>query len=344
MTFPTPHRTIREHAWRRAAIAAGGLGLVALGTSSSWAATPSFSPLQLRSRNDAVQMWGGESLQVLCHGTATVSRNNGGNYVDHCTRPVQLSHKTTTTTVATPRSVGHQCTSSPSGGLPRQAAYHDPEAIDMSNGYDTYVNNDMWAANSGTSQTICASSPSDWFVTANMRPTDYTGVQTYPDVQQLMNDWTGSGWNGNGISTNTPVSALTSLTSSYATLDPSLRTGDWEAAYDIWTTTGQELMIWVATSSERRATNGAKIINRDVSIGAHTFTYQNYNGALPQLVLNTNETSGTIHLLAAFKYWESIGVLSAHALLSQIQFGWEICNTAGKSLTFRLTDYSLSGS
>jgi hypothetical protein len=91
-------------------------------------------------------------------------------------------------------------------------------------------------------------------------------------------------------------------------------------------------------------TNGAKIINRDVSIGGQRFTYQNYNGGLPQLVLNNNETSGTIHLLAMFKYWESIRVLPPTAQISQVEFGWEICNTAGKLLTFQLTGYSLAGS
>src|SRR5439155_699312 len=68
--------------------------------------------------------------------------------------------------------------------------------ITNSNGYNTYVGNNMWAANSGTTQTACAANPGNWSVVANAGPNGYTGVQTYPDVQQLFSDWTGSGWNG----------------------------------------------------------------------------------------------------------------------------------------------------
>jgi putative cell wall-binding protein len=232
-----------------------------------------------------------------------------------------------------------QCTSDPQGSL----GPFDYPPIVNSNGYNTYVGNNMWAANPGTTQTVCGTGPGNWAVTANAGPDGYTGVQTYPDVQQLMDDWTGSGWNDGPTTTDTPLGALHSLTSMYAITSPSV--GDWEAAYDIWldNTPNNEIMIWVYTSADR-GTGGSTVVDTNVNVAGQSFTYMNYGGGLPILALNTNQASGTVDVLAALRYLQSIGQVSPDATLSQLDFGWEICNTSGQSLTFKMSNYSISAS
>jgi hypothetical protein len=222
----------------------------------------------------------------------------------------------------------------------------------------------MWGANqagqngaaSATTQTVCGTSPTSWNVAADMQPAAYTVVQTYPCIQQLTFGWTGSGWSGAAAYVNnpTPVDSLASLAGSWSTVEPPSTDGDWELAYDIWTSTGKELMVWVDTSAERE-NSGANVVSvngveqDNVQIGGQSYTYENYGGnptdpttGLPLLILNSNEASGSVNLLAAFDYWESIGVIPKGETITEINFGWEICNTGGGTENFSLTGYTLT--
>src|SRR4029077_15408017 len=62
--------------------------------------------------------------------------------------------------------------------------------------YNTYVANNEWGANAGTVQNLCVVGPGSWTLAASAVPSSYTGVQTYPDIQQLTNDYCGNlTWN-----------------------------------------------------------------------------------------------------------------------------------------------------
>jgi hypothetical protein len=200
----------------------------------------------------------------------------------------------------------------------------------------------MWGANKGTTQIVCAANPGNWTVLAKAGPRNYSGVQTYPNVQQLFNDWTGSGWNHGPTMTDTPIRGLHSLTSSYATTNPSA--GVFEAAYDIWLSSpggrGQEVMIWV--HNVNRGTGGATI-DAHTTLSGVPVTLMNYGSELI-LSFDHNQPSGTVDLLAALKYLQSIGRVSPAAAIGQIDFGWEICSTAGQALKFQVTHYTLRGS
>jgi hypothetical protein len=226
------------------------------------------------------------------------------------------------------------CVSDPSGSL----GPYSYSGITNSNGFNTYVGNNMWAANTNTTQTTCASNPGSWSVVANAVPPDYTGVQTYPDVQQLFNDWNGSGWNGNGTMSDTPISKLKSLTSSYASTNPTK--GDFELAWDIWLSNApnNEIMIWVYNVN--RGTGGSTV-DAHTTLGGQPVTYMNY-GSEQILSFDHNQASGTVDILAALQYLQSLGVEPANATIGQIDFGWEICNTAGQALTFGISNYSLT--
>lgn len=65
-------------------------------------------------------------------------------------------------------------------------------------------------------------------------PAHNTGVKTYPDVQQLFNDWCGGHWNNCANMTNTPLSGLSSLRSTYTETTPHNAATIAQFAWDIW--------------------------------------------------------------------------------------------------------------
>ena len=96
--------------------------------------------------------------------------------------PTTPAPVTSSTTPSTPPTQGPACVTSKSNGSCGPYTY---SAITGSSGSSTYVLNNMWAANSGTTQTLTSTGPGSWSVLANAGPAGNTGVQTYPDTQQI---------------------------------------------------------------------------------------------------------------------------------------------------------------
>jgi hypothetical protein len=149
-------------------------------------------------------------------------------------------------------------------------------------------------------------------------------VLTYPSVQK-----------------NYPsraLSSFTSMTSSYSENMNSTAGTDAEAAYDIWINDlNKEVMFWVDNHGQTPA--GSKVAT--VTLGGLTWDYYQENGYYA-FVLNHNATSGTVDLLAGIKYLISRGVLSSSDKLWQVNFGWEICSTAGVPQTFTMSNFTLA--
>jgi hypothetical protein len=219
--------------------------------------------------------------------------------------------------------------------------YNYPQ-ITNSNGYNTYVGNQLWGCGNGACgpETLTAYSPGQWSVTST-QAAGKTAVLTYPDVQQLFNDWSGSGFNGGGNQTDTPISALHGLVGTYTENMHENGGTAAEAAYDIWTSSG-EIMIWVDTTTARGSGGAAQVDTG--TLGGLPFTFYVYGGTggLPIIKLNTNQSSGTIDVLAALHWLQSKGYVASNATLSQVNFGWEICSTGGVAETFDITSYSLT--
>jgi hypothetical protein len=220
---------------------------------------------------------------------------------------------------------------------------YDYPKITNSNGYNTYTSTDCWG-HPGCGYLLESNSPGDWQVTAT-EPLGNTAVMTYPDVQQLMNNWNGAGWGGCNPCSDTPVNGLASLTSSYAETMNETPDTNAQAAWDIWTSSG-ELMVWVDTTP-LRGSGGAQACGTG-TLSGYAFTYYVYGGSncaggLPIIKLDQNQRSATIDLLAALRYFQSVGQLSAGATIGQINWGWEICSTGGAPETFQVTDYALTG-
>jgi hypothetical protein len=228
-------------------------------------------------------------------------------------------------------------TSAPNGAL----GPYDYPHITNTNGYNTYVANNMWAAGgSGMTQTLTAVDPGKWHVVAKA-PAGNTAVLSYPGTQQLFNNWNGSGWRGGGTQTDTPISRLKQLTSTFAeNMNANPRT-DAEAAYDIWlsgTSGPDEIMIW--TDNANRGTGGATQIGSG-TFGGQKWTLLQYHGGEVIWSLDSNEQSGTVDMLAMLRDLQSRGVVSSGAAIGQIDFGFEICSTGGLPETFSVSSYSL---
>lgn len=216
------------------------------------------------------------------------------------------------------------------------------QKITNTNGYNTYVGNNMWAAKgSGMTQTLTAADPGRWYVVAKAR-TGNTGVLSYPNTQQLFNNWSGGGWNGNGTKTDTPISQLKQLTSTFAENMNATPGTNAEAAYDVWlsgTSGPTEIMIWVDNAN--RGTGGADQIGTG-TFGGQKWTLLKYGDGEVIWSLTGNEKSGTVGILAMLRDLQSRRLVSPGAAIGQIDFGFEICSTGGAPETFSVSDYSLT--
>jgi hypothetical protein len=194
----------------------------------------------------------------------------------------------------------------------------------------------VWNPIAGASQTLTAYNPGDWSVSADM-PAGNTAVVSYPDVQQIYTTTS---------DTPDPLSNFTTITSSFAENGPGSGGGDdYEAAYDIWTGTGsdnyaQEIMIWVDNHGQTPA--GSEVAT--ASIDGATYSVWSAGDHPVSLVLNSNETSGTVNILAALNWLESNGYMPSGSGLNQIDFGWEICSTGGVAKTFSMSQYGIESS
>jgi hypothetical protein len=223
------------------------------------------------------------------------------------------------------------CVTSASNGNCGPYAYRP---ISNSNGYTTYVGNNMWGCGNGDCgpQTVAAEHPGNWSVVSTQADGN-TAVLTYPDVQQVFTKTT---------DTDPAISAFTSITSDFTeTMNPQAGT-DAEAAYDLWlgnTSGPKEVMIWV--DNVGRGSGGAQQIGT-ATIGAQGFTVYQYRGGEVIFSLNRNEQSGRVDILATLKWLQSHRLAGAGAQLGQVDFGFEICSTGGKPEKFAVSRYTLT--
>jgi hypothetical protein len=207
--------------------------------------------------------------------------------------------------------------------------------ITGSSGDNTYVINNMWGAESGTTQTLTAVSPEDWSVVAAIKPPGYTGVQTYPDTQQLYT---------RQDNTPDPLSGFHSIVSSFTEAMSAKGSTSAEAAYDIWlgqnsaTNYGNEVMIW--NDQVNRGTCGGGTVKAHARFAGQNWTLCDYGGTELIWSLDGNERSGTVHILAMLTWLEKHGYLPRGSGLNQIDYGFEICSTPGPE-KFSVTRYEI---
>ncbi len=219
--------------------------------------------------------------------------------------------------------------------------YADPD-ITAADGYNTNIANNMWGCGSVQpgqpgaycgSQTVTSHGPGDWSVTSDQKAGN-TGVLTYPDVAQVFT---------RSSNTDPPISGFSAITSSFTEAMNATSGTDAEAAYDIWLDNGSgadEIMIWVDNHGQTPAGDD----KGSVVIGGTTYELWNADGTVSFVRSNfvrSNEQSGTVDILTVLHWLQSNGYVSNTADLGQVDFGWEICSTAGVPETFTVSSYTL---
>ena len=234
---------------------------------------------------------------------------------------------------------GVRCTTSAAKGT---CGPYNYQGITGSNGSTTFVLNNMWGANSGTTQTLSADSPGSWSVVANAQPAGNTAVQTYPDTQQMYT---------RSDNTPDPLSRFGSIISSFTENLNAASGTSAEAAYDIWigqnasTNYADEVMIW--NDQVNRGTCGGATVKANADFGGsngiprQNWTLCDYRGSeLIWYLTGSNEQSGAVDVLSMLTWLEGHGYLPAGSGLNQIDYGFEICSTTGAK-TFTVSRYAI---
>ena len=199
------------------------------------------------------------------------------------------------------------------------------------------VNNDMWNCPQRACgrQEVWANSSSDWGVVSTMAKGN-TEVLVYPAVQELF------GANNQPA----PLAHARELVSTFRESMPTTAGTIGEAAYDIWLNNwNTEVMIWVDNQHQRfyrPVVATAKFNGQTFTVYRAPGTSHGYPSGPVFFVLNHNETSGTVDILAVFRWLQQSGFLSAGATLDAVDFGWEICSTNGVPEYFSVSHYTLS--
>ncbi len=265
--------------------------------------------------------------------SSTTTAPATGSSSSTTTAPATGSSSSTTTASSTPTTgpMGKACVvSSNEGGCGPYPGFTGIVTQNNDNNQDgASVIQDIWNPISGISQTLTSYDPGNWSVTANM-PASNTAVVSYPDIQQLYTT---------SSNTPTPLANFHSITSSYTESGP--QGGDWEAAYDIWTDMyAVETMIWVDNHGQTPA--GSKVAT--ANINGVSYSVWSAGKDLVSLVLNSNQPSGSVDVLAALNWLKSNNYMSATAGVNQIDFGFELCSTGGSAQKFTMSQYSLKSS
>jgi hypothetical protein len=182
-------------------------------------------------------------------------------------------------------------------------------------------------------------------------------VQTFTAVQQLTNNWGSKGWNG---SSNTPMSALSSLTISYTESSPTGPNDQYEFSPDIWLDPYAgvacggcgDVMMWVDTTSQRcTAVNGWTLLGHPVLGGQNWTAYLAPGGTGGEIIMILDgsggsgtcatQRTGTIPVYAAITWLSNNPGPSGFPAFSKLQLtqlntGWEITQAGGS--TFKVSN------
>ncbi|GAB7007105.1 hypothetical protein JCM18899A_45780 [Nocardioides sp. AN3] len=258
---------------------------------------------------------------------------------------------------ATPTSSGtsaaHPCVvqlgdSCPDTSGPNGESGYTASAIPNSDGWNTYVSNqDVGWEGVGT-QTLSATSASNWQVVSDIGPCGGC-VQTFPNTQQLFDNWGAGGWNGKA---NPPLSALSALKVDYAETSPGGSANAYEFAADIWQQGYEsDVMFWVDTNGRCHDTDGPDGgVLGHFSMDGQTWTAHRYGGAGAEIILVLDgpggpgtcaqQSSGTIDIKGGMEWLASHGFIPSAPVITQVNTGWEI--TQSKKARFSLHRYAIT--
>jgi len=267
----------------------------------------------------------GPGAPVPATGTAPPGPTSPGTAPPGSTSPGTTP--SSTAPVSSAPGSGRTCTTSAAKGS--CGPYTDPQIQGTSS--EPTVNNDVWNPISGWQQTLSASGPGSWSVTASM-PAGNTAVVSYPS--------SGSNYN------EKPLSSFAVLRSSFSeTMNATSKTSAW-AAYDVWLNDwNNEVMI-----QHDFASNGACPTLASASFGGsggvpvQTWNLCKYSSELIWKLASGSEQTGSVDILSMLTWLENHGYLQSRSTLTSIGYGWELASTGGVNETFTVSSYSITAS
>ncbi len=285
--------------------------------------------------------------------------------------PTQPTTTTTTTTTApssptttTTSPPSTTTTAAPSGGNCTNPTFSTSDAegadnTDPSDGAFWWVDNDAWSGSAGP-QTLYVCSPSSWYATSDQ--TDNGGqVETYPNTEYDV-----GGRDSSTYPSTTPLSAYTAITSTFNEAFPTTGTS-FDAAYDLWTDNWtNETMIWNqwdgtddywgdcaepgTDQNDCVGSGGAESDSVALTLDGVPYHFlalgSNCTAATESsceyiFFRDTQVSSGSVDILAAYDWEVANGYASASDVPTQLEYGAEIIATTG-SQTFPLTGLTFS--
>ena len=283
----------------------------------------------------------GNSENITCPNALTNSNVKAKSETVVCAKsPVTTTTvpATTTTAPATTTTVPATTTTLPSGGTCTNpiASFSDPEGTantDPSDGFQYWwINNDAWNGGHGP-QTLNVCSPSSWTAISN-QPNNGGAVETYPDSEYDVG--------GRDEPSSETISNYHAITSTFAEQYPS--TGTWDAAYDLWLNNwSTEIMIWNQWAGGQsywpNLANGSG--GKALTLAGVPYHFYNNGGEL-MFFRDTQVTSGSVDILAAFQWLVTNGYVKGTDVPSQLEYGVEICYTGGIAESFPTTGLTFS--
>jgi hypothetical protein len=315
-------------------------------------------------KNPKLTLQPGQNADITCNNGVLSNSNIGpsSETVNCQTSPTPSPTPSPTSTAPSPTPTATTPTPTPTSTSTAPAGWkcsqpigsncgaYDYQGIPNSNGYNTYVANQAVNVQSGTTETLNANSPGDWQVVADAKPYGYTGVQTFPDVQQLMNNWTGNGWSGSGTMTDTPLNSLATLSITYSETSPTSANSIYEFAPDVWSNYGSDVMFWADTHGrcDEGAFGGTVLGN--ATIDGQNWTVHRYGNAGAEIIFVLDgaggpgtcaqQNAGTINIKAGFDWLVANGFVTGPVTLGQVNAGWEI--TSADNQTFTVFSYAIN--
>lgn len=184
------------------------------------------------------------------------------------------------------------------------------------------ITNDIWGTNAGP-QTLYVNSHKDWWIHAN-HP-DGNNVKAYAHV---------------AYDVNKKLSAIKHVSSSFGVIVPN--SGKFNSAYDIWADNHKyEIMLWM---NHHGGASPLGSIVTQATVGGHSWNVNrgtNGKNEVFSFVRTSNINLGSVDILAVMKWIKSKGWFG-DVTLGDVQFGWEIFSTAGKSLEFKVTNFDVT--
>lgn len=190
-----------------------------------------------------------------------------------------------------------------------------------------WINNDAWSGSHGP-QTLYVCSQSSWYAVSNQ--TNNGGqVETYPDSEYDVG--------GRDTPSKKTISQWNAITSTFSEKYPSA--GSWDAGYDLWTNNWtNETMIWNQWAGSQAYWYQQAKTTLTLNGVAYKFID---NGGELIFMRQSQVQSGSVDILAAWKWEVAHGYAKATDVPTQLEYGVEICATNGTE-TFPTTGLSFA--